>query len=358
MAGWNLTTVSEPRIYSDLRTIQLHHPTALTIGNFDGIHRGHQALLRELRRVAAGLVGANGGAPVATGLLTFDPHPMSVLRPQIAHKLLTTPHERIQLAGALGLDLGVIQPFTQEIAALEPADFMRLLKQHLNLTALVVGPDFALGRNRSGNLEVLTALGRELGYQVFVIEPVEWMERSVRSSHIRELLVDGRVEDAAELLGRRYHVTGTVVMGDRRGRQIGIPTANLQPPADKLWPADGVYATRTWVHDPRPDPGLARLYASVTNLGTRPTVDGMHHRFETHLLDFPAAGNDGDLYGKTLTVEFTHRLRGEKKFGGLSELVAQIQTDIATTRALLEPGELDAAVDATARPFFLTADPA
>lgn len=343
------------QFYSDLHTVQIDRPAALTIGNFDGIHRGHQALLRELRRVAAELSrGSNGVAPMASGLLTFDPHPLAVLRPEIAHKLLTTPAERLRLAAALGLELGIIQPFTPATAALEPAAFMTLLKQHLNLAALVVGPDFALGRNRSGNLDVLTALGRELDYQVFVIEPVDWQDRAVRSSHIRGLLVEGHVEEAADLLGRLYHVTGKVMLGDQRGRQIGIPTANLQLPPDKLWPADGVYATRTWVHPSGPGHAAARVYASVTNLGTRPTVDGLHHRFETHLLDFPAAGEDGDLYGQTLTVEFLQRLRGERKFKRLAELVAQIQTDIATARDLLEPGTPAVSGDAP-QPFFLAA---
>ncbi len=354
MVGWNLRPVNEPQIYTDIHTVQLHRPTALTIGNFDGLHRGHQSLLRELRRVADELTGSasNGAERVATGLLTFDPHPLSVLRPEINHKVLTTPKERLYLAAAHGVELGIIQPFTREIATLEPADFMRLLKRHLNLAALVVGPDFALGRNRSGNLDVLSDLGRELGYQVTVIDPVEWLNRSVRSSHIRVLLVEGHVEEAAEMLGRPYHVTGTVVLGDQRGRQIGIPTANLQPPPEKLWPADGVYATRTWVHGRGPDARPARVYASVTNLGTRPTVDGAHHRMETHLLDFPSPGDDGDLYGQTLTVEFVQRLRGEMKFNGLAELVAQIQTDIATARALFEPSDLPT-VSGAAQPFFL-----
>lgn len=354
MAGRNLATVNKLQLLTDIRSVQLRRPTALTIGNFDGIHRGHQALLRELRRVATALTAANsnGVEPVAGGMLTFHPHPLAVLRPEISHKLLTTPWERLHLAGELGLDVGIVQPFTRQTATLEAAEFMGLLKRHLKLAALVVGPDFALGRNRSGNLDVLSALGRELDYQVIVIEPVEWQDRSVRSSHIRGLLAEGKVEEAADLLGRLYHVTGKVIIGDRRGRQIGIPTANLQPPPDKLWPADGVYATRTWIH------GLdhPRVYASVTNLGTRPTVDGLHHRFETHLLDFPSSGEDGDLYGKTLTVEFTHRLRGEKKFDGLAELVAQIHTDIATARDLLDPHELTVTADA-ARPFFLATQP-
>jgi riboflavin kinase/FMN adenylyltransferase len=328
------------QIIIDVRSVSPRQPTALTIGNFDGIHRGHQVLLAELCRVAASLAGdLDGDGPVATGLLVFDPHPLTVLRPEQEHKLLTTPLERLQLAGRLGIDLGIVQPFTTETAALEPAEFMGLLKRHLNLAALVVGPDFALGRNRAGNLEVLAALGEQLGYQVVVIDPVEWSNQPVRSSAIRRLLLEGQVEEAAELLGRPYHVSGLVVLGDQRGRQIGTPTANLLPPPNKLWPADGVYATRTWLHHADASPLFTAppVYNSVTNLGVRPTVDGLHRRLETHLLDFPPAGHTGDLYGQTLTVEFIKRLRGEKRFNGLPELVAQIQNDIATARALLAP---------------------
>ena len=312
------------QIISDLTNLHLNRPTALTIGNFDGIHRGHQALLATVQRFAAqqGLDSA---------ILTFDPHPLAVLRPQQPLHLLTTPRERLHLAAPLGIDLGIILPFTHALAALEPAEFMGQLVHALQMRALVVGPDFALGRNRSGNLDVLTELGRTLGYTVQVIEPVAWEDQPVRSSAIRTLLTQGDVAAAANLLGRPYHATGLVVQGDQRGRQIGIPTANLRIPDDKLWPADGVYATRTYVHDRA---GVS-LFNSATNLGMRPTVGGTEHRFETHLLDFPEPGASDDLYGQTVTVEFMARLRGEQKFNGFGELVAQIHADIAQARALL-----------------------
>ena len=326
--------------YIDIHTATPARPTALTIGNFDGIHRGHQVLLQELKQVAATL-------GVQAGLLTFDPHPLTLLRPELAQPLLTTPAERLRLAGFLGLDLGVIQPFTREVAALSPADFLGLLKQHLNLTALVVGPDFALGRNRTGNLDVLAGLADELGYRLHVVPLVDWEGRSVRSSTIRDLLARGEVSEAADLLGRPYHATGIVVTGDRRGRTIGVPTANLALTPGKLWPADGVYATRTYLHSG----AVPYTYNSVTNLGVRPTVDGVQHRFETHLLDFPPPGDDGDLYGQTVTVEFVARLRGEQRFNSLDELVAQIHYDIGVARSLL------AVPNFTARPFFLDAQP-
>jgi riboflavin kinase/FMN adenylyltransferase len=330
------------QIYSDISTLsdsQITRPTVLTIGNFDGIHRGHQVLLDELQRVAAQL-------DAASGMLIFDPHPLTVLRPTQPHLLLTIPHERLHLAAALGIDIGIIQPFTHELMALEPATFMEMLVMRLKLRALVVGPDFALGRNRSGNLEVLAALGKKLGYSLHVIEPVALENHSVRSSAIRTLLSDGDVATAAALLGRAYHATGLVIHGDQRGRQIGIPTANLQIPENKLWPADGVYATRTYLHDVGNNydagnnkvdssPLFNSVFNSVTNLGMRPTVGGTEHRFETHLLDFPHPGGDDNLYGQTVTVEFVARLRGEKRFNGLTELVTQIHADIAQARELL-----------------------
>lgn len=329
------------QIISDLSTRQLQRPTALTIGNFDGIHRGHHALLQTMHQFAA----HNG---LDSAILTFEPHPLAVLRPDHPLQLLTTPRERLHLAAQLDIDLGIIYPFSHAVAALEPAEFMGELVRALQVRALVVGPDFALGRNRSGNLDVLADLGQRLGYTIQVIEPVDWETRPVRSSAIRTLLTQGDVAAAAELLGRPYHATGLVVQGDQRGRQIGIPTANLQIPDDKLWPADGVYATRTYVHDR----AEVSLFNSATNLGMRPTVGGTEHRFETHLLDFPEPGASDDLYGQTVTVEFIARLRGEQKFNGFGELVAQIHADIDQARALL-PTPVPTTINQP-QPFFLS----
>lgn len=311
--------------FYDFPAAQPTRPTALTIGNFDGLHRGHQALLSALKEVAFAL-------DAASSLVTFDPHPLTVLRPDAPNPLLTTPQERLHLAAAQAVDLGIILPFTHELAALEPEAFIGLLARRLNLVALVVGPDFALGRNRRGDLDLLTVLGAQLGYRVHVIAPIAWGDQPVRSSVIRSHLRAGEVVAAGELLGRRYHATGLVVQGDQRGRTIGIPTANLQIAAGKLWPADGVYATQTYIHD---WPGRPATFNSVTNLGHRPTVGGLEHRFETHLLDFPPPGDDDNLYGRTLTVEFVARLRAEQRFGSLAELVAQIHRDIAQARTLL-----------------------
>ena len=318
------------QIYTNIDQIQLEGPTFLTIGNFDGLHRGHQALLGELQQVAA--QAATTTNHPQTGLITFDPHPLAVLRPEQPLQLLTTPRERLMLAAQLGIEIGVLQPFTPVIAQLDARAFIRLLKRHLGMATLVIGPDFALGRNRSGDVNTLHALGDELGYTLHVVKPVDWQGKPVRSSIVRQALQQGDVAEAAELLGRHYAITGEVVQGDQRGRQIGVPTANLQVSPDKLLPADGVYATRTQVQLG----DTTSIFASATNLGMRPTVGGLHHRIETHLLDFPPDGQSDNLYGQTLTVEFVARLRGEQRFASLTELVAQIQTDIGQTREILQ----------------------
>lgn len=318
--------------FINIAQVQLPGPSFVTIGNFDGLHRGHQALLRQVIAVAQEAFATGAiNTPPQSGLITFDPHPLAVLRPQKPHFLLTTPQERLDLAAQLGIDFGVIQSFTSKIAQLEAHEFISLLKTHVGLAGLVVGPDFALGRGRKGDLNTLRALGETYGYTLHVIEPIVGREGPVRSSLIRQSLQEGDVTTAADLLGRFYHVQGEVISGDQRGRQIGIPTANLQTAPDKLLPANGVYATRIMIQQEE-----KRYFNSVTNLGVRPTVDGIQRRLETHILDFPPAAHSGDLYGQVLTVEFVARLRDEQRFSGLDALVAQIQLDINQARQVLQ----------------------
>jgi len=341
------------QLFHDVRQAHLAGPTFLTIGNFDGIHLGHRALFRTLQQLAAATQverasntsGTEASAEPNVGILTFDPHPLAVLRPELAPPILTTPQERIELVVQMGLNLGVVQPFTHEIAALRAVEFMTLLKRHLGLHTLVVGPDFALGRDRSGDIERLRELGDELDYRLVVVELVERQNASVRSSRIRELLAAGDVAAAAELLGRWYRISGTVMQGDRRGRLLGTPTANLAIPANRFLPADGVYATRTTIRNRVERAGDAAVFYSVTNLGVRPTVDGQQHRVETHLLDFPPTGVSGDLYGETLDVEFVARLRGERRFDGVDALKTQIQTDIAQARQLFAENQTHMAAE-------------
>ena len=319
---------------SDLRSLRFPGPTFLTIGNFDGVHLGHRALLRTLQTEAAGHSSA-----AKTALLTFDPHPMAVLRPDLPLRLLTTPQERLRLIEPCGFDLGIIQPFDMEFASLTPEQFMAVLVERLGLVRLVVGPDFALGRGRSGNVDLLRALGTRLGYDVSVIEPFACGGEEIHSRQIRQSLLAGAASDAAQMLGRPYQIAGVVEEGARRGREIGVPTANIRPIPQRLIPANGVYATWAYL----PGSCLTNPRVSVTNIGVRPTVDGRQRRIETHLLDFPLAGESGLLYGQRLTISFVSRLRDEQRFNNLEALVAQIQLDISVARRTLteEPAGSD-----------------
>jgi riboflavin kinase/FMN adenylyltransferase len=297
----------------------LDRPAFLTIGNFDGVHRGHQILVSEM-------VEAAHAAGCQAGLLTFDPHPVAVLRPDLALPYLTSPEERADLLAALGLDFVLILPFDRATAALSAAEFMQQIVARVPLCALWIGPDFALGRGRDGDAARLGDLGRELGYELRVTPAYDWRGEPVRSSRIRSLLAgEGAVAQAAELLGRPYEVWGEVVHGAERGRGLGFPTANLKLPAGRLAPAYGIYACWAW----RGEIG----YPAAVNVGVRPSFDNGHPSVEAYLLDF-----DGDLYGETLGLSFIERLRGEQRFADIHALIAQMGSDVAATRrTLAEP---------------------
>lgn len=303
-------------VYHDVQTIRFEKPTVLSIGNFDGVHRGHQVLLQRL--VAA----AHAGRAHA-GIVTFDPHPREVLRSDQALPPLNTIEERLDLLRPHGLDFVIVQPFTLEIAQMEARQFVQLLVDHLRLRALWVGPDFALGRRRTGTVPVLEALGVEMGFMVEILHAQRVSGEEVRSLRIRELLLAGEVAQAGQLLGRPHFIRGDVVGGAQRGGSIGFPTANLALRSNRLVPANGVYAT--WIDLP------AERRAAVTNIGVRPTFDGQDRSIEAHILDF-----SGDLYGQTVTLHFVERLRGEQRFAGVDELVAQIRRDVAAGRAILQ----------------------
>ncbi len=288
----------------------------LTIGVFDGLHRGHQAILRRL------VAGAQArGVPAV--LLTFDPHPAQVLTGQ-AIPLLTTPDERANLAASLGVEVVITHPFDRQLAQMSARVFMALLVRHLGLRHLVVGYDFALGRGREGNVSRLIELGSELGYTVEVVDVVADAHGVISSTEIRNRIAAGDVETAALLLGHPYTLSGTVVHGDGRGRRIHLPTANLAYPPNKLIPANGIYACRA---------RLGRdLYAAATNIGINPTFTPSRQSVsvETYLLDF-----NRTIYGETLTLEFVTRLREERKYESVEALLAQIHLDIEQTRRLV-----------------------
>lgn len=323
-------------VYYDLRQIQLETPTYLSIGNFDGVHRGHQVLLHRLTETAH-------AAGCLAGVVTFDPHPREVLRPGQSLPPLNTLDERLALLQASGLDFVTVQPFTHATAQMEAQEFVRLLVDHLHLRQLWVGPDFALGRQRAGTVPVLRTLGREMGFTVQVLDAQRVLGEEVRSGRIRQLLLAGDVAAASQLLGRPHFIRGEVVRGDRRGNAIGFPTANLAISGNRLIPANGVYAT--WVDLP------AERRAALTNVGVRPTFGGQDRSIEAYILDF-----SGDLYGQVVTVHFVARLRGEQRFASVDDLVAQIRRDVTAGRAILHEQPTDRGIPGVFEELEHTAD--
>jgi riboflavin kinase/FMN adenylyltransferase len=304
------------QIYWSLQDLHLQD-VWLTIGSFDGVHRGHQAIVK---RLTAGARAA--GAPAV--VLTFHPHPAVVLRARQGPYYLTSPQERADLLGELGVDVVVIHPFNHEVSNLTAREFVIRLHAHLDLKRLCVGHDFALGHNREGDLPTLEKLGGEFGYRLEVIGPISLSDQEISSSQIRSALLEGEVEKAAVLLGRAYEVQGLVVHGDGRGKQIGIPTANLDVWSERLLPKTGVYACLAQVGE--------NQVKAVTNVGVRPTFTAAPLPLvETHLLDYEA-----DLYQEEISLSFIARLRDEKRFSGVPALVAQIQKDIQCAREILE----------------------
>lgn len=290
---------------------------AVAVGNFDGVHLGHQQLIAEARAAAAGL----GGEAVA---LTFDPHPAAVLAPGRAPRLLTTTRRKLELLATAGVDVAVVEPFDRELAALDPRAFAdQVLVAALGARHVVVGYDFRFGHGRAGSADTLRELGGELGFAVEVVAPVSVGGVVASSSRIRALIEEGELAAARALLGREVEVEGEVVRGAGRGRGIGVPTANLATDTEVLPPL-GIYAT--WVELA----GGARL-PGAASVGTNPTFDDSGRvSVEVHLLDF-----DGDLYGQRLRLAFVAHLRGELRFAGAAELVDQIRRDIAETRRVL-----------------------
>ena len=291
--------------------------TWLTIGSFDGVHQGHQQIIRKLTAEAH----AQGASAV---VLTFHPHPAETVKDRRYPFYLTSPEEKAALLGNLGVDVVITHPFDRQIMQTTARDFMERLHRHLGMRHLIIGHDFALGSERSGDADALRRIGKDLGYTVEQIPPFEMDGQIVSSTRIRFLLGAGKVQDAAKLLGRSFTVSGTVVHGEQRGRTIGFPTANLEIWPMRAIPATGVYVCRTTV-DGTP-------FGAVTNIGVRPTFEAnpVPPRVEAHLLDF-----DGDLYGQSLTLEFVARLRGERRFDSVNALVAQIREDVTAARKVL-----------------------
>jgi riboflavin kinase/FMN adenylyltransferase len=288
--------------------------SAVTLGMFDGVHRGHQALLAACRRHADRL-----GVPAVA--VTYEPHPTRVLRPDAGVRLLTPLPEKIERLGHFGMDMVAVVEFTRAFSELMPEEFLRdALDASFHPRVVIAGYRTTFGHSRTGTATVLQELGARIGFAVEIVEPVVAAGAPVSSTRIRECLDRGDVLTAAELLGYRYRVTGTVMVGDGRGKQLGVPTANLDVHADKLVPADGIYAVDACL------PGGRRR--GVMHIGERPVFD-RPRALEVHLLDF-----DGDLYLQPLTVTFLTRLRDVRDFPDAAALVAQMREDITRARAL------------------------
>lgn len=323
------------KIISSLRNLNLTQPAVVAIGKFDGVHIGHQAILQAAlaEKVAQQQQGFAEAVVVA---LSFHPLPSMFFNPQGNLKLLTAPQERHRLMKQAGADIGVLLTFDAQTASLSAEEFIELLLSHLNMTAMVMGQDFALGHNRVGTGEVLQAWGPQKGFRVSVVEDVRCEGYVIRSHTIRELLGRGDVRRAALHLGRTHFISGRVVEGVKLARRLGFPTANLETRTDRGYPLGGVYATRTWISEP------FGVYDSVTNLGYRPTFNGTEYRFETHLLDFPDRFPDDHLYGQRIAVAFVERLRSECRFASVEDLCRQVDRDILAARAILPDEPADA----------------
>ena len=305
------------RVIGGLAGLRVPQPLCLAMGVFDGVHVGHQAII-----AAAVKLAGRRGAPA---VLTFDPHPDAVLSREGAPQLLTTAGEKLDLLRRVGVKVVVVVEFTRSFASIPPVDFIeRLLADQLKACCVVVGEGWRFGAEGAGSPELLKKMARGLGFRVKVVPAVKVGGVIASSTRIRRLLQQGRVASARGFLGRDYHLSGEVVSGDGRGRQLGFPTANVSPPAEKLIPAEGVYACYA---------GLRALRPAVTSIGVRPTFGPAGpRRIEVHLLESPRPPR---LLGRRLRVAFVERLRGERRFASPGALTAQMRCDCDRARWLL-----------------------
>ncbi len=303
------------RIEEELAEVRPQKETLLTIGVFDGVHLGHQHLLAHLRDEAQRM-------GCLSGVITFKSHPKTVLSTENKLLWLNDLETRINLLRGLGIDVVVALPFSSELAQLTARRFVQLLKDHLKMRGLIIGPDFALGKGREGDAEKLRLLGKEIGFSVEVIPAVVIDGQVVSSSAIRQALAQGDMSRVEKLFGRYFSLSGQVVSGDGRGRALGFPTANLEVKPEQALPSDGVYVTIAHVDH--------KLIPSVTNIGVRPTFEGNKRVVETYLLDYKA-----ELLGQRFTIDLADKLRDERHFDAPEELKAQIARDVAQARQIL-----------------------
>jgi riboflavin kinase/FMN adenylyltransferase len=303
----------------------------ITLGNFDGVHLGHRKLFRQVVQKAKKIDGT-------AMVFSFQPHPIKVLRPNVELKLINTYEEKTRLIEASCIDVMLTPSFTPELAAMPAEKFIeQVLVERIGVRHIVVGYDYHFGRQRKGNAQLLAHFGDKHGFSVEVLSPVAENGIIYSSSRIREMIACGEVDQAVSLLGRHFNLEGTVVHGEKRGRALGFPTANLETEKELL-PAAGVYAVKV-CHG-------HQLYDGVLNIGCKPTFKSVAQTIEVHLLNF-----SGDLYGQTVRVYFFQRLRAEKKFAGIDLLTKAIQEDVATARRHLNGAKLIHYRDDTAGHF-------
>ena len=297
------------------------HGTAITLGNFDGIHRGHQALI-------GGVVAEARTLGLVSVVLTFEPHPLKVLAPERAPKMLLTHKDKMQLLQALGVDVVVIQNFDLSFAKLSAAEFVKtILVDRLKARKIWVGKDLRFGQGRKGSVADLERWGSELGFAVATVEPILVNGERVSSSSIRELVSDGQVDRVESMLGRYHFLSGRVVGGHRRGRELGFPTANISTHAEVL-PLDGIYATLFQLRE--------RRLLSVSSIGVNPTFSAGPRTVESFILNFSE-----DIYGEAVKLSFVKRIRAEQKFNSVDELTAQIHRDVDNAKAVFAEVNVD-----------------
>jgi len=302
------------RIEQELISIVPEKETLLTIGVFDGVHAGHRYLIKRLNQRA-------GEEDLLSGVVTFNPHPQSILHPRNQLLWLSSLQDRSKELQELGVALIAVLSFTLELAQLSAREFVALLKKYLKMRGLLIGPDFALGRGREGDANLLRTLGQEMTFSVEIIPPFTINGEIVRSTLIRRALAQGDMMKVERLMGRYFKLSAKVISADKRGQRLGFPTANLDIRPGQALPGNGVYATITQVD--------GKQFASATNIGIRPTFKSGKRVVETHLLDY-----EGNLYDKELQVKFIHKLRDEQRFTSSKELKAQIKKDVEKVKII------------------------
>jgi riboflavin kinase/FMN adenylyltransferase len=302
-------------IEQELANITPQGETLLTIGVFDGVHAGHRYLLGKLQQRAA-------EKNLLSGVVTFSPHPQSVLYPHNQLPWLSNLEDRVRAFQEIGINLVAVLTFAPKVAQLGSREFISLVKKCLRMRGIIVGPDFALGRGREGNIELLRSLGREMDFSIEVIPPYKINGEVVSSTLIRRVLTQGDMKKVEMLMGRYFQLGGKVITSDKRGRVLGFPTANLDIRPQQALPGNGIYATIAQID--------GKQFSSATNIGIRPTFGEGEKTVETHLLNYK-----GDLYGKDIRLEFVQKLRDEQRFPSSEELKAQIEKDVREVEAIL-----------------------